>query len=266
MNNTFTARLLLLLESKPLLGKAAYDVVISDVIAAYWKDYPDYKNDFQPVFLANDILRMWRTFCVNYEARTQSVPPEKKAKRKLKNYKLKHSRVLTCYSALLFLLAVFVEKETVTPEDVQEMVAHTPTERLELLLKSSRWTGAHAALRELIERYEGVPEEHRLPRRSDRREDSRWFAAFEISTIVLGTLSAMQWRALVGKTASTACSLSDSGTRGRVARSLVFDLADTIPTEAADILRGRVGTTGPKSQSPESHSGLQMVTNRCLHL
>lgn len=154
VNNTFTARLLLLLESKPLLGKAAYDQVISDVISAYWKDYPDYKTDFQPAFLANDILRMWRTFCVNYEARTQSIPPEKKAKRKLKNYKLKHSRLLTCYSALLFLLAVFVEKETVTPEDVQEMVSHTPTERLEVLLKSARWAGAHAPLRELIDRYE----------------------------------------------------------------------------------------------------------------
>ena len=154
VNNTFTARLLLLLESKPLLGKEVYDQVISDVISAYWKDYPDHKDDFQPAFLANDILRMWRTFCVNYEARTQSIPPVKKAKRKLKNYKLKHSRLLTCYSALLYLLAVFVEKETVRPEDVKAMVSYTPTQRLEWLLGSRRWTAAHDSLRELIERYE----------------------------------------------------------------------------------------------------------------
>jgi predicted nucleotidyltransferase len=152
VDNTFTARLLLLLESKPLLGKDAYDQAISDVISAYWKDYPDHKDDFQPAFLANDILRMWRTFCVNYEARTQTIPPRKKAKRKLKNYKLKHSRLLTCFSALLFLLAVFVEKATVRPEDVQEMVSYTPTERLEWLLRSNRWTGAHRALSELIDR------------------------------------------------------------------------------------------------------------------
>jgi predicted nucleotidyltransferase len=138
VNNTFTARLLLLLESKPLLGKSVYDQVISDVIAAYWKDYPGRKDEFLPAFLANDILRMWRTFCVNYEARTQSIPAEKKAKRKLKNYKLKHSRLLTCYSALLFLLAVFVEKQTVRPDDVKQMVSITPTERLELLLTSGR--------------------------------------------------------------------------------------------------------------------------------
>jgi len=154
VNNTFTARLLLLLESKPLLGKRSYDQVISDVISAYWKDYPDHKDDFQPAFLANDILRMWRTFCVNYEARTQSIPPLKKAKRKLKNYKLKHSRLLTCYSALLYLLAVFVERGTVRPEDIKEMVSYTPTERLEWLLKSGRWPAAHSALSELIDRYE----------------------------------------------------------------------------------------------------------------
>jgi predicted nucleotidyltransferase len=154
VNNTFTARLLLLLESKPLLGKKVYDQVISDVIAAYWKDYPDHKANFQPAFLANDILRMWRTFCVNYEARTQSIPPIKKAKRKLKNYKLKHSRLLTCYSALLFLLAIFLERKTVSPDDVKEMVVYTPTERLEQLLKLKRWAPAHEALRELIARYE----------------------------------------------------------------------------------------------------------------
>ncbi len=154
VNNTFTARLLLLLESKPLLGKKVYDQVISDVIAAYWRDYPDHKTDFQPAFLANDILRMWRTFCVNYEARTLSIPPIKKAKRKLKNYKLKHSRLLTCYSALLFLLAIFVEKKTVSPEDAKKMVSFTPTERLEQWLKLKRWAPVHKALRELIERYE----------------------------------------------------------------------------------------------------------------
>jgi predicted nucleotidyltransferase len=154
VNNTFTARLLLLLESKPLLGKEVYDQVIEDVIAAYWKDYPDHKDDFQPAFLANDILRMWRTFCVNYEARNQSIPARKKAKRKLRNYKLKHSRLLTCYSALLYLLAVFVEKDTVSPEDVKGMVSYTPTERIEWLLKSARWSAAQNSLHELIERYE----------------------------------------------------------------------------------------------------------------
>lgn len=130
-NNTFTARLLLLLESVPLLGQDTYREVIDDVIEAYWRDFPDHKTDFVPAFLANDVLRLWRTFCVNYEARTSVESAEKKAKRKLKNYKLKHSRMLTCYSGLLYLLAVYSGLQTVQPEDVRAMTQHTPTARLE---------------------------------------------------------------------------------------------------------------------------------------
>lgn len=134
-SNTFTARLLLLLESKPLLGEDVYREAIDEVITAYWGDFPDRKNEFVPAFIANDILRIWRTFCVNYEARTAKDPPEKKAKRKLKNYKLKHSRLLTCYSGLAYLLAVYAAQNTVTPEDARSMVAMTPTLRLEAMVR-----------------------------------------------------------------------------------------------------------------------------------
>jgi predicted nucleotidyltransferase len=113
--NTLTARLLLLLESRPLIGHEIYDEAIDLVVAKYWRDYEDHRDDFMPAFLANDILRLWRTFCLNYEARTLQDPPEKKAKRRLKNYKLKHSRLLTCFSALAYLLAVFCRDGTVSP-------------------------------------------------------------------------------------------------------------------------------------------------------
>src|SRR5437879_12377305 len=117
VTNTFTARLLLLLESRALLEENVHREVVTAVIKAYWRDYEDHKADFMPAFLANDILRLWRTFCVNYEARTERVPLEEKAKGKLKNYKLKHSRLLTCYSALLYLLAVYGDQGTVNPSD-----------------------------------------------------------------------------------------------------------------------------------------------------
>ena len=45
VSNTFTARLLLLLESTPLLGDAVYTELTQDVITAYWRDYEDHKND-----------------------------------------------------------------------------------------------------------------------------------------------------------------------------------------------------------------------------
>lgn len=154
VTNTFTARLLLLLESCPLLEPAVYKEVTGEVIAAYWRDYEDHKLDFMPAFLANDILRLWRTFCVNYEARTERVPEIEKAKGKLKNYKLKQSRLLTCYSGLLYLLAVYGHQRTVSPTDAMVMIALTPTERLEGLLTRAELAHAHAAIRKLLDQYE----------------------------------------------------------------------------------------------------------------
>jgi hypothetical protein len=140
VTNTFTARLLLLLESEPLVEDAVYDEIVREVIKSYWRDYEDHSSNFMPAFLANDILRLWRTFCVNYEARTERKPAREKAKGKLKNYKLKHSRILTCYSALLFLLQTYANNGTVSPDDAFEMVRLTPTSRLEWLRESNSKT------------------------------------------------------------------------------------------------------------------------------
>jgi hypothetical protein len=152
--NTFTARLLLLLESHPLLEDSVYAEVMNDVIDAYWRDYSDHKDSFVPAFLTNDILRLWRTFCVNYEANTFSEPTTENAKRKSKNYKLKHSRLLTCFSALMYLLAVFEQKKTVHPSDVIEMTKLTPTGRIDRLLASKDLIQAHSHLQLLLDHYE----------------------------------------------------------------------------------------------------------------
>ena len=152
--NTFTARLLLLLESQALLEESVYNDVLGEVIAAYWRDYEDHKANFMPAFLANDILRLWRTFCVNYEARTERMPELEKAKGKLKNYKLKHSRLLTCYSAILYLVAVYEANGSVHPRDAREMIALTPTERLEWLKRQSYLSDAHEVLDKLLAQYE----------------------------------------------------------------------------------------------------------------
>jgi predicted nucleotidyltransferase len=162
VTNTFTARLLLLLESRCLVEEKVYREVIQEVIAAYWRDYGDHKANFMPAFLANDILRLWRTFCVNYEAgtervpveKTERVPVEKKAKGKLKNYKLKHSRLLTCYSAILYLLAVYRQHGTVSPDDVLKMIKMSPTERLEWMKIQEFLKSAHGTITSLLAKYE----------------------------------------------------------------------------------------------------------------
>lgn len=129
-HNTFTARLLLLLESKPLIGQEIYDNIIDGVIKTYWRDYEKHKEEFKPTFFVNDVQRLWRTFCVNYEARTRNTPEGENIKRRIKNYKLKHSRLLTCYSSLLCLLAIHAKHKTVHPQDMREIVYKTPLKRL----------------------------------------------------------------------------------------------------------------------------------------
>lgn len=129
--NTFTARLLLLLESQALLGSEFRFRAIEEVLASYWRDYADHQEEFVPAFLVNDIIRLWRTFCVNYEARTSESTQEKRSKRKLKNYKLKHSRMMTCYSAIVYMLHVFSRTGTVTPVAAREMCSLTPVQRFQ---------------------------------------------------------------------------------------------------------------------------------------
>ena len=198
VTNTFTARLLLLLESCPLLETTVYRDITDEVIAAYWGDYEDHKSDFMPAFLANDILRLWRTFCVNYEARTTNEPADEKAKRKLKNYKLKHSRLLTCYSALLYLLAVFVERQTVSPTDALAMIGLTPTERLEWLLRQAHLAHAHGSIVKLLEKYEHFlqatnAEERELLGRFLDKETSRNYmsAAYEFGDLLFEVLTSI---------------------------------------------------------------------------
>jgi hypothetical protein len=180
--NTFTARLLLLLESKPLLGVEVYESVIDHVISQYWQDFIDHKNDFIPAFLANDILRLWRTVCVNYEARTTKTPEREKAKRKLKNYKLKYSRLLTCYSAILYLLARHKHAGTVTTDDATEMVRLTPTGRLEWLLSQPALQDAHRVVEGLISSYEvflsntALPEDDLINKFMDKSITRQYFA------------------------------------------------------------------------------------------
>lgn len=128
--NTLTGRMLLLLESKCLVGEDLYGCLIGEVIDEYFKDFVGNESSFIPAFFVNDVLRMWRTFCVNYESRRRRGGSDSR----IKNLKLKYSRMLTCYSAVLKVLYVYVTKGTVTPQDVRNIVEMTPIERLEAVV------------------------------------------------------------------------------------------------------------------------------------
>ena len=119
--NLFTTRLLLLLESKCLANDALYASATEQVVEMYLRDGKG-RNDYRPLFLMNDILRYWRTVCLNYErTRHDTAKPWWK-----KNLNLKFSRKLTVFSSVLAILIDQVDDCT----KFAPLSAMTPMERL----------------------------------------------------------------------------------------------------------------------------------------
>ncbi len=121
VKNLFTARMLLLLESKPLFNEDQYNKQVNQILEHYFRDKRG-KKSFRPMFLLNDILRFWRTLCLNYELiRDDPDRPWRK-----KNINLKFSRMLSVFGTVLPLIA----KPASTADDVLHLVNMTPLERL----------------------------------------------------------------------------------------------------------------------------------------
>ena len=163
--NTFTARLLLLLESRPVSDERPYRELLERVLSFYYRDFADHTDDFVPVFLLNDILRFWRTLTLNYEHHRLKIlqlagekREQKKADSALKNYKLKVSRLTTCFSMAAHLGSSPVP---VTPDEVLRLCELTPRERLaELATSNDR---AREVVKQLEERYQSFLEVTQRP-------------------------------------------------------------------------------------------------------
>ena len=132
-HNAFTARMLLMLESKFLFNEEAYRRSRQAVIESYFRDFHRHARDFKPTFLANDVLRFWRTLCLNYEHSRQwrgSASPGRTAKGHLANLKLKFSRMNICFSFLATLLA---HEAPLSSDDVIADCNLTPMQRWDRL-------------------------------------------------------------------------------------------------------------------------------------
>ena len=119
--NIFTARLLLLLESTSVCNIEVYDDSLRRVIEHYCRDEKNH-NSFRPLFLLNDILRYWRTLCLNYE-RIRHDPNRPWRK---KNVNLKFSRMLTVYGTVLPLIA----GSDSSHQGIADLCQKSPLERL----------------------------------------------------------------------------------------------------------------------------------------
>jgi hypothetical protein len=138
--NRFTARMLLLLNSRPLVNQSAYGPAREKVIDRYWRQEPDPDKPFYPVFLLNDIRRWWGIVLLNFEYRNPPAdsgdPPSKqrklRAERRVNNLKLRYARLLASYTPILSLLAE-AEDDGVRRSALLPILDATPLERLDRL-------------------------------------------------------------------------------------------------------------------------------------
>lgn len=129
--NYFTTRLLLILESTPIFNKELHQKIIKKSVAKYFIDYEDHSENFKPIFLLNDVIRFWKTMCLNYEnKRIKHIEnQEEKIKHQLKNLKLKFSRMTICYSMIIPLSSQ--ADEAINEQYIVDLAQRTPLERLE---------------------------------------------------------------------------------------------------------------------------------------
>lgn len=90
-NNNLTRRILLMLESLPVLHAPVYDEVRASVLDGYLdRSIKDYRP---PRFFLNDIVRYWRTICVDFVGKERQHHGEGWG---LRNAKLRNSRWWGC--------------------------------------------------------------------------------------------------------------------------------------------------------------------------
>jgi hypothetical protein len=133
--NGLTSRMLLILESCFLYGEDNYKTSKRRVIDRYFVDFHDHRKDFRPIFILNDVLRFWRTLCLNYEHGREWRKEDglDRARGHLKNLKLRFSRLLICYS---FIAALLVCGPVVSSSEVIAVSDETPIARLRSVASS----------------------------------------------------------------------------------------------------------------------------------
>ena len=160
--NYFTARMLLLLESKPIYNEELHLSCLEQIIKPYYVDFHDHSIGFKPVFLTNDIIRFWKTLCLNYEHRRRRKANEEgqvnKSVTHSKNLKLQFSRKLTCFS---FILQLASFKGTINEKDILNIALLTPLERMNKL--RSDVSGIEQIVQKILDSYKWFLDRTQIP-------------------------------------------------------------------------------------------------------
>lgn len=119
-------RILFLLESEWLYNQDNYDTLLLEIIDAYSEDVRrDPRKNF--VFLLNDVVRFFRSLCVNYQFNKADTED---GKWPIRNVKLRHSRVLMYFSMVASIGALSRQHSEQKIDALKELIRMEPLRRL----------------------------------------------------------------------------------------------------------------------------------------
>jgi hypothetical protein len=126
-NANLTRRMLLLLESRAVAGHATHEHAVERVLHAYLGHGV---RDYQPPrFLLNDLVRYWRTICVDFEGKRREAGGDD-TKYASRNAKLRTSRKVLFASGLLPVLFCQGLTADEMPAFLARQLACPPTDRI----------------------------------------------------------------------------------------------------------------------------------------
>jgi hypothetical protein len=126
-NTNLTRRMLLLLESRAVAGHDEYARCFGTVLDAYLgHGVRDYRP---PRFLLNDLIRYWRTICVDFEGKRRGAGGDD-PKYASRNAKLRTSRKVLFAGGLLPVLLSHTKTAAEMPAFLARWFAAPPTDRL----------------------------------------------------------------------------------------------------------------------------------------